>query len=85
VERSISVKVSRRFQIAVPQGARRRLNIKGGDRLLVDVQDGMILLLPQPRRYTDVLSGLHRDIWRKADPQAAVSRERRAWESSPGA
>lgn len=79
MERSISVRVSRRFQIALPQGARRRLNIKSGDWLLVDVQDGMILLLPQPRRYADVLSGLHRDIWRKADPQAAVSGERRAW------
>ena len=64
-----SVKVSQRFQIAVPQMARKRLKIQGGDRLLVDVQDGMILLMPQPRRYAEALSGLHREIWEGIDVQ----------------
>ena len=50
-----SVKVSAKYQIAVPQVARRKLNIKQGDRLLVDVQDGVIVLIPQPKRHTDYL------------------------------
>ena len=80
-----SVKVSQRFQIAVPQLARKRLKIQGGDRLLVDVQDGMILLMPQPRRYAEALAGLLREIWEGVDIQQAVDKERGAWDASPKA
>lgn len=78
----ITVKVSRRNQIAVPQAARKRLNIQSGDRLLVDIQDGMIILLPQPRRFTDALAGLHRAIWEGVDAQHHIDGEREAWDSS---
>ena len=60
---SITVKVSSRYQISVPSAARKRLNIQAGDRLLVDVQDGLIILYPQPTNYTDHMYGLHKDIW----------------------
>ena len=43
----VSVKVSSRNQIAVPRIARERLKIQSGDRLLVDIQDGLLILLPQ--------------------------------------
>jgi len=61
-----SVKVSNRYQIAVPQQARKRLKIKSGDRLLVDVQDGMLILMPEPKNYTEQMAGLHREIWEKS-------------------
>lgn len=75
-----SVKVSNRYQIAVPQQARKRLQIKSGDRLLVDVQDGMIILMPEPGNYTQLLAGLHREIWEKSGEY--VTEERNAWTSS---
>jgi AbrB family looped-hinge helix DNA binding protein len=75
-----SVKVSNRYQIAVPQLARKRLKIKSGDRLLVDVQDGMIVLLPEPQSYTQTLAGLHREIWEKSADY--VIGERNAWNDS---
>ncbi len=78
-----TVKVSRRYQIAVPAVVRQRLNIQGGDRLLVDVQDGMIILLPQPENYTQHLAGLHHEIWEGIDPQKYIDEERSAWEDSP--
>ena len=62
-----SVKVSAKYQIAVPQIARKKLNIKKGDRLIVDVQDGVIVLIPQPKRYTEYLQGLHGEIWKGID------------------
>jgi AbrB family looped-hinge helix DNA binding protein len=83
VNKTVSVKVSQRFKIAIPQLARKRLKIQGGDRLLVDVQDGMILLLPQPRRYADALAGLHREIWEGMDAQQMVDKERETWDVSP--
>ena len=77
-----SVKVSSKYQIAVPQMARKKLNIKQGDRLLVDVQDGVIVLIPQPKRYTEYLQGLHGDIWKGVDIQKYLNGERDAWTNS---
>jgi AbrB family looped-hinge helix DNA binding protein len=77
-----SVKVSAKYQIAVPQIARKKLNIKKGDRLLVDVQDGIIVLIPQPKRYTDYLQGLHSEIWKDIDVQDYLKGERDAWTNS---
>lgn len=77
-----SVKVSAKYQIAVPQIARRKLNIQKGDRLLVDVQDGVIVLIPQPKRYTEYLQGLHGEIWKDVDIQKYLNGERDAWTNS---
>ena len=77
-----SVKVSSRYQIALPSPARKQLNIQAGDRLLVDIQEGMIILLPQPQDYVDHLAGLHREIWDDIDTTAYINRERDEWQTS---
>ena len=77
-----TVKVSSKYQIAVPQIARKKLNIKQGDLLLVDVQDGVIVLIPQPKRYADYLQGLHSDIWKGVEVQKYLNGERDAWKNS---
>lgn len=76
---SITVKVSNRYQIALPSLARKELNIQAGDRLLVDIQDGMIILLPQPQDFVAHLSGLHKDIWENVDTTTYLDQEREAW------
>ncbi len=76
---AISVKVSNRYQIALPSLARKQLNIQAGDRLLVDIQEGMIVLLPQPENYAEYLAGLHKDIWHDLDTDAYLEQERDAW------
>lgn len=78
----VSVKVSSRYQIVVPSVARERLNIQGGDRLLVDIQDGLLILLPQPQDYATHLAGLHRDVWEGLDTDAYLQEERDAWDNS---
>ena len=79
---SSSVKVSKRYQIALPSLARKQLNIQAGDRLLVDIQESMIILLPQPQNYVDHLTGLHQEIWESVDTTAYLNRERDAWQIS---
>ena len=78
----VSVKVSSRYQISVPRMARDRLNIQSGDRLLVDVQDGLLILLPQPQDYTAHLAGLYREVWADLDTTAYLQEERDAWNAS---
>ena len=77
-----SVKVSTKYQITVPQIARKQLKIKKGDYLLVDVQDGVIVLTPEPKRYTSHLQGLHSEIWKGVDVQKFINDERGTWTNS---
>ncbi len=82
MDRRITVKISKRYQIAVPAVARQHLQIESGDRLLVDIQDGMLILIPEPRDYTASLAGLHREIWEGVDTQHHIDEERLAWKDS---
>ena len=77
-----TVKVSSRYQIAVPRVAREQLEIEKGDRLLVDVQDGLLVLVPCPKDYAERLAGLHHEIWSGVDTRAYLHEEREAWTSS---
>lgn len=77
-----TVKVSKRYQIAVPALARLLLDIKSGDRLLVDIQDGIMLLIPMPDNYTEAMAGLHKEIWQDEDVQKYIDEERDAWTAS---
>jgi len=79
---TITVKVSHRYQISLPSVARQHLNIQAGDRLLVDIQEGMILLIPQPQDYVEHLAGLHQDIWQNLDTTTYLDQEREAWQTS---
>lgn len=78
VSQSTSVKVSSRYQVSVPRVARDRLNIKSGDRLLVDIQDGLLILVPQPQDYADRLAGLYKEVWAGLDTVAYLEEERQA-------
>jgi len=75
-------KVGAKYQITIPQVVREKLNIKKGDHLLLDVQDGVIVLIPQPKRYADYIQGLHSEIWKGVDIQKYLDRERAAWTNS---
>ena len=80
---SVSVKVSSRYQIAVSQIARRKLNIRAGDRVLVDVQEGLLIPLPEPDDYAARLAGLHREVWDGVDTTRYLEEVRDAWNTSP--
>lgn len=77
-----TVKVSGRNQISLPSRARRELGIESGDRLMVVVQDGMLILLPQPQDYVQSMAGLHRELWQGIDTTAYLNEERATWTTS---
>ena len=75
---AISIKVNSKYQITIPKIARKKLNIKMGDRLLVDVHGSVIVLIPEPKSYTSHLQGLHGEIWKGVDIQNYINGERRS-------
>ncbi len=80
-KKPLTVKVSSKNQIAVPAEARQKLDLKPGDQLLVDIQDGMIILIPRPRGLARHLAGLYKEVWRSIDAKAHIDSERDAWEA----
>ncbi len=79
---SSTVKVNDEYQITVPPAILKRLNIQKGDKLLVDVQDGVLILLPQPESLTTHMAGLHREVWEGIDTNAYLRGERESWHRS---
>ena len=74
-----TVKVNGRYQITLPHHAKQYLNIEAGDKLLLDIQDSMLILTPQPKDYVKQMSGLHQSIWENIDTTAYLNEERNAW------
>lgn len=74
-----SVKISSRHQISIPSYIRKSLQLDVGDRLLVDLQDGVIILIPQPQSFAEGWSGLYQEIWRGVDSDQYILEERAAW------
>ena len=75
---SLRVKVSRDKSISLPEHICQKLNVKAGDCLLLDVQDGMLILLPRPADLVNHMAGLHREIWQDVDSTAYLNEEREA-------
>ena len=73
------VKINNKHQIAIPAEVRKELHIESGDHLLMAVRDGHVVLMPEPRDYSQHLRGLHREIWEGVEPQEYVQRERDGW------
>jgi len=48
----------------------------------VDVQDGILILVPEPSSHTDRLAGLHNEIWQDVDTPEYLEGERNAWDKS---
>ncbi|MCB9420984.1 MAG: AbrB/MazE/SpoVT family DNA-binding domain-containing protein [Ardenticatenaceae bacterium] len=70
------VKVNGRYQITLPIATWKKLGIKTGDRLLIDIQDGVIVLIPQPEDYVEYMKGLHKEVWMGVDTAVYLATER---------
>lgn len=66
----------------MPSAARERLHIKQGDRVIVDVQDCVIILTPEPANYAERLAGLRSEAWKNIDADRYLEAEWNAWDES---
>ena len=74
-----TVKVGQKNRIAVPTEALRELGIRPGDRLLVEVSDGAIVLRPHTRNYADELREFAAPFWRGFDGIKYLNELRDEW------
>jgi AbrB family looped-hinge helix DNA binding protein len=70
------VTISRKNQIVIPREAREALGAKPGDKLMVIVRSGRILLLQKPKSYRSAIRGLAKGVY----PVDYLQEERKSWE-----
>ena len=74
------MKLGERCQVVIPKPVRDALDIKAQDEVLVSVQNGNVIMQPKPRRYSEFMRGLGKEIWKKVDATEYVRKERESWE-----
>ena len=74
------VKVGKRYQIVIPKKIREQLGVNIEDELIVGVRDGWIIMQPRPRRYSEYMQGLGKEVWKGIEATEYVRKEREAWE-----
>ncbi len=76
----LKVKVNSRNQIVIPAEARKKLGIKPGEELVLDVVAGALVLVPARDTNASALKGLGRDVWGPIDVDDWIDQERESWE-----
>jgi AbrB family looped-hinge helix DNA binding protein len=72
----MEVTLSARNQIVIPRVAREALRLKPGDKVLVVVRSGKLLVLRKPKSYHAASRGLAR----RAYPKTYLQKERQSWD-----
>ena len=74
---SVRVKLSSKYQVVVPQEARKALALSAGDELLVLSKPDRIVMIPKPKSFAKHMAGLHSGVLRGA--AAYLKKEREDW------
>lgn len=77
---TVTDRISSKHQIVIPREARRALSLGAGDELLIEIEEGRLVLYPRPKNYARHLRGLHKEVWRGVDATQYVREERKGWE-----
>ena len=69
-------KLSSKNQIVIPREAREALQVKPGDKLIIRVLGGRVLILEKPKSYRKAIRGL----MQKSYGKEYLRKERDSWE-----
>ena len=68
--------LSSKNQIVIPREARQAMGVKPGDKLLVVVRGGTVIVMPKPKSYRAAIEGLARGVY----PPGYLQKERESWD-----
>jgi AbrB family looped-hinge helix DNA binding protein len=68
--------LSTKNQIVIPREAREALRLKPGDKILVSVRGGRVVILQKPKSYPAAIRGLARGSF----PKGHLKKERESWD-----
>ncbi len=70
------VTISSKNQIVIPLEARKALNVKAGDKILVTVHDNKMIVFEKPVKWSEAIKGLARAVY----PPDYLAKERADWD-----
>lgn len=73
------VKVGPKYQVVIPLSIRKKVPILPRKEVWVEEVNGAIIILPQPKSFTEFMIGLGKNAWGGMDPKSYVKKERTAW------
>ena len=73
-----TAKLSKKAQLVLPASIRKRLNIRPGDRLILEVEGDHVVLRKAPESDVDALRAYRSDLWK--DYGRELKRERDEWD-----
>lgn len=68
--------LSAKNQIVIPREAREALGLKAGDKLIVVVRGGTVIILQKPKSHRSAIRGLARSAY----PNGFLRKERQSWD-----
>jgi len=75
----VKVKVGPKYQVVIPQAVRKKVPISPQKEVVVEEMNGAIVILPQPKSFTEFMFGLGKETWKGIDPKVYVKKERDHW------
>jgi AbrB family looped-hinge helix DNA binding protein len=72
------VKLSTKNQIVIARDVREALGVKAGDRLLVVPRGNTVILLRKPKKYSNAIAGMAKDLY----GSNYLGEERESWDSA---
>lgn len=73
------VRVGPKYQVVIPQTVRKKVPISPKKEVMVEEVNGAIIILPEPKFFTEFMFGLGKDAWGDIDPKTYVRKERAQW------
>lgn len=77
----VQIQLGRKAQVVIPKRAREAIGLVEGKPATLVVENGLGILLGNPKNYGKLLRGLGKDIWSKiGGGKKYLQKERNAWE-----
>lgn len=73
-------KLTKKFQITIPSEIRKVLNLRVGDKVTLEIEEGKAVIKPIAGSYTKFMQGLGAKAWKKlGGAERYLREERKSW------
>ena len=77
---TITAKLTEKYQITIPSSIRRTLGMRKGDRLVLEVEEGKVVMRRMDKSLAEHCAGLGKEVWNSlGGADMYLERERGSW------
>jgi len=76
-------KLTSKCQVVIPKLIRERLGLRAGDAVLLRAEEGVLVMVPEPKDWATAWRGLGADVWEGVDVKEYIRQLREDREIEP--